>query len=61
MTVKEQMCAFKGTVFALIAGLSSTVSGCFVKLTHDIHSLEILIFRWVALEIFSFLCRCFNR
>ena len=54
MTVKEQVLAFRGTIFALIAGVCSSVSGCFAKLTHDIHALEVLIFR----DIFQF-CVCF--
>jgi len=45
MTVKQQVIVFKGMIYALIAGICSTCSGMFVKLTHNIHSLEILIFR----------------
>ena len=47
MTLKAQVCAYRGMLFALLAGVCSSSSGMFVKLTHHIHSLEILIFRLV--------------
>ena len=50
MSLKTQVLAFRGMIFALIAGVCSSTSGMFVKLTHDVHSLEILIFR----DIFQF-------
>lgn len=50
MTLKTQVFAFRGMICALIAGVCSTASGMFVKLTDGIHSLEILIFRYVVIE-----------
>ena len=45
--------AFRGVAFALFSGFFSSCGAAFVKSINDIHSLEIVIFRFeIVIDIF---------